>query len=134
MKINCLPSSMRTLVSWRFDASELFKVHVYKGSCSSTSMSVTIVCLFCRSTSIVFSQECRKIPSTPETPNPAIISRVKRNGIVSGVGRHLPCSNAMPKSIWINSAVLTSMRMLLMCRSPIPRIYPMIEVVAKLCA
>ena len=44
----------------------------------------------------VSSQHLLKTPSTPVTPIPSIRSLVKRNGIISGVGRVLPCSNATP--------------------------------------
>lgn len=70
--------------------------HVYNGSCSKTSSIVTIVDLFSRRTSIVFSHDLRNTPSTPVQPSAETRSRVKRNGIVSGVGKHLPCSKAMP--------------------------------------
>ena len=35
-------------------------------------------------------------PSMPDNPIPSIISRVSRNGIVSGVGKQRPCSKATP--------------------------------------
>lgn len=37
-----------------------------------------------------------KTPSTPMEPIPSMTSLVNRNGTVSGVGRILPCSNAIP--------------------------------------
>ena len=47
-------------------------------------------------TIIVFSQHRLNTPSTPVPPIPSTRSRVNRNGINSGVGRVLPCSNATP--------------------------------------
>ena len=38
----------------------------------------------------------RNTPSTPVTPMPSTMSRVKRKGTVSGVGRMWPCSKAIP--------------------------------------
>lgn len=47
-------------------------------------------------TSMVFSQQRLHTPSTPVNPIPSTMSRVKRKGTVSGVGRNFPCSNATP--------------------------------------
>lgn len=45
---------------------------------------------------MVFSHDFLKVPSTPVHPRADTKSRVNRNGIVSDVGRHFPCSNAIP--------------------------------------
>ena len=49
---------------------------------------------------------------------------------VSGVGRIFPWSKAMPRSMWMISPVWLSMRMLLVCLSPRPRMWPTMELVA----
>ena len=49
-------------------------------------------------TFMVASADFLKVPSIPLGPNPSIISRVSLNGTVSGVGKILPCSKAIPKS------------------------------------
>jgi len=69
-------------------------------------------------------------PSTPHAPNPSTTSLVSRNGTVSGVFKHLPCSNATPRSMWIISALVLSSRMLDEWRSPSPTTYPTIEFTA----
>ena len=63
-----------------------------------TSTIVQIASCDFRITSSVFSHVLRNTPSIPIIPIPSTISRVKRNGIVSGVGNSLPCSNATPVS------------------------------------
>lgn len=88
-------SSARSM-SCRLYAFFADNAQAYNGSYNKTSKMVTIIVLFNRKTSIVLSHVLRKIPSTPLTPNAATMSRVKRNGTVSGVGRHLDCSNAIP--------------------------------------
>lgn len=45
---------------------------------------------------MVVSQDFLKTPLAPQMPMGAKISRVKRNGTVSGVGIILPCSKAIP--------------------------------------
>lgn len=47
---------------------------------------------------MVFSQERRNTPSTPVHPNADTRSRVSRKGMVSGVGKHLPWSKAIPEN------------------------------------
>lgn len=64
------------------------------------------------------------MPSTPAMPIPSTMSRVSRNGTVSGVGKMRPCSNATPRSMWTSSAVRQSIRMFCTWRSPSPRMYP----------
>ena len=73
-----------------------------------------------RSTRIVVSAHRRSGPATPPTPSPSTTSRVSLNGDSSGVGRYLPPSKAMPKSMWTVSAVRASSKMLLRWRSPRP--------------
>ena len=47
----------------------------------------------------VSSQQRRNTPSIPIIPIPSTISRVRRKGTFSGVGRSLPCSKATPNKI-----------------------------------
>ena len=48
----------------------------------------------------------------------------------SGVGRSFPFSKAIPKSIWIISALRVSNKRFWTCLSPIPKMYPAMEEVA----
>ncbi len=57
-------------------------------------------------------------------PIPSTMSRVRRNGTISGVLRKRPCSNATPRSMWTTLAVRLWMRMLELCRSPSPMTWP----------
>lgn len=63
---------------------ELFLHRLQKLSCLVTdelaSMIVSRASLFVRMTDRVASQHLRKMPSTPETPIPSMISLVSRNG------------------------------------------------------
>ena len=61
-----------------------------------TSTMVINASLESFSTSRVFSQDLLNTPSIANTPMPSTTSRVKRNGMVSGVGSNFPCSNATP--------------------------------------
>ena len=57
-------------------------------------------------------------------PIPSTMSRVRRNGTISGVLRKRPCSNATPRSMWTTLAVRLWMRMLELWRSPSPMTWP----------
>ena len=110
---------------------------------------VRIASLLLRKTLMVASALLRKVPSTPLGPKPSMMSLVSLNGTVSGVGNILPCSKAMPRSkkivyknafhinmvlnlpIWTSSAEYLSIKMLCMCLSPRPKMYPTIEEAAQ---
>ena len=51
-----------------------------------------------RMTCMVLAHAQRNTPSIPIIPIPSTRSRVNRKGIVSGVGKSLPCSKATPRN------------------------------------
>lgn len=51
-------------------------------------------------TSSVVSQHLLNGPSTPAAPIPSTTLAVSLKGTRSGVLRNMPCSNAMPRSMW----------------------------------
>ena len=88
----------------------------------SISTNYKIYCMYVYkiSTFSVVSAHFLKVPSTPQGPKPSMISRVSLKGIVSGVGKIFPCSNAMPRSMCITSAVILSIKIFWRCLSPSP--------------
>ena len=58
-----------------------------------------------RMTCMVLAHAQRNTPSIPIIPMPSTRSRVSRKGIVSGVGRSLPCSKATPRNIHTHDLV-----------------------------
>ena len=97
-----------------------------------TSITAMRRSLLDRKTSTVAWQHREKTPSSPPNPMPSTMSRVSRNGTVSGTDSNLPCSKHIPKSMGISSVVFVSTKILYECRSPRPTMYPTIELTATL--
>ena len=118
------PSIMRALTGDR--------VQLYNGSCTKTCAIVVMTSWLLRNTLMVNSHAFRKTPSTEETPKALTRSRVNLKGTVSGTLSSLPCSNAIPRSMCTISADIVLKRILDVCLSPSPTMYPIMLLVATL--